>query len=139
MTAEATEIKILTAKALATVLDKIGHEFERQSGHRLNVVSGFGPGFLRRIDAGEPYDIIAVRLSILDRLFKEGKLIAKTRTELVRSGTGVEVRTGSLPWTTGTSPRHRVAPFYAAIWPHFAPPLTSSLPGSHFRKSSRPT
>ena len=95
MTVGVTEIKILTARALATVLGKIGPEFERQSGHRLNVVSGYGPDFLRRIDAGEPFDIIAVRLSILDRLFKDGKLIAKTRTELVRSGTGVEVRTGS--------------------------------------------
>ncbi len=95
MTVGVTEMKILTARALATVLDKIGPEFERQSGHRLNVVSGYGPDFLRRIDAGEPFDIIAVRLSILDRLFKDGKLIAKTRTELVRSGTGVEVRTGS--------------------------------------------
>ena len=40
--ADAIEIKILTARALATVLDKIGHKFEQQSGHKLNVDSGFG-------------------------------------------------------------------------------------------------
>ena len=33
---------------------------------------------------------------------------------------------GSLPWTTGTSPQHRVDQYYAASWPHFAPPLTPS-------------
>ncbi len=95
MTANAIEIKILTARALATVLDKIGHKFEQQSGHKLNVDSGFGPDFVRRIDAGEDFDILVCRQSIIDPLFKDGKLIAETRTKLVRSRIGVEVRAGS--------------------------------------------
>ncbi len=95
MTADAIEIKILTARALATVLDKIGHKFEQQSGHKLNVDSGFGPDFVRRIDAGEAFDILVCRQSIIDPLFKDGKLIAETRTKLVRSRIGVEVRAGS--------------------------------------------
>ncbi len=95
MTADAIEIKILTARALATVLDKIGHKFEQQSGHKLNVDSGFGPDFVRRIDAGEDFDILVCRQSIIDPLFKDGKLIAETRTKLVRSRIGVEVRAGS--------------------------------------------
>lgn len=95
MTADTIQIKILTARALATVLDKIGHKFEQQSGHKLNVVSGYGPDFVRRIDAGEAFDILVCRQSIIDRLFKDGKLIAETRTNLVRSRIGVEVRSGS--------------------------------------------
>ena len=73
MTTDVTEIKVLTARALATVLDKIGHKFEQQSGHKLNVVSGFGPDFVRRIDAGEPFDILALRQAVIDPLFKDGK------------------------------------------------------------------
>ncbi len=95
MTADAIEIKILTARALATVLDKIGHKFEQQSGHKLNVDSGFGPDFVRRIDAGEAFDILVCRQSIIDPLFKDGKLIAEICTKLVRSRIGVEVRAGS--------------------------------------------
>jgi len=39
-TANAAEIKVFTGRAIATVLDKIGPEFERTTGHKLNVISG---------------------------------------------------------------------------------------------------
>ena len=93
--ANPAEIKVFTARAIATVLDEIGPEFERQTGHKLNVISGFGPVFTRQIDAGEPFDIFVSTPATMERLFKEGKLIANSRTNLARSGTGVEVRTGA--------------------------------------------
>ncbi len=91
--ADAAEIKVFTARAIATVLDKIGPEFERQTGHKLDVISGFGPIFMRRINAGEPFDVFVSTPATMEGLFKEGKLIA--RTNLVRSGTGVAVRAGA--------------------------------------------
>src|SRR6266404_381986 len=93
--ADAAEIKAFTARAIATVLDKVGGEFERTSGHKLNVISGFGPIFLKQIAAGEPFDILVSTPPAMETLFKEGKLIAGTRTNLVRSGVGVEVRAGA--------------------------------------------
>src|SRR5215468_10396630 len=92
--AKAAEVKILTSRAVATVLEKIGPEFERTSGHKLNVVSGFGPVFLPQINAGEPFDIFVSTPATLDALFKSGVLAPDSRTNLVRSGIGVEVRTG---------------------------------------------
>jgi molybdate transport system substrate-binding protein len=91
----AAEIKVLTARAIATVLDKIGPEFERQSGHKLKVIAGFGPVFVQQINAGEPFDIFVSTPATIDGLFKEGQLLADTRTNLVRSGIGVEVRAGA--------------------------------------------
>ena len=93
--ANAAEIKIFTARAIATVLDKIGPDFERQTGHKLNVISGFGPVFVRQINAGEPFDVFVSTPPTMEALFKDGKLIADTRTNLVRSGIGVEVRAGA--------------------------------------------
>lgn len=93
--ANAAEIKVLAARAITTVLEKIGPEFERQTGHKLNVISGFGPVFAQQIDAGEPFDVFVSTPATMERLFTEGKLIADTRTILVRSGTGVEVRAGA--------------------------------------------
>jgi molybdate transport system substrate-binding protein len=90
----AVEIKVFTARAIATVLDKVGPEFERQTGHKLNVISGFGPVFLRQINSGEPFDVFVSTPGTMEGLFKEGKLIVDTRTNLVRAGTGVEVRAG---------------------------------------------
>jgi hypothetical protein len=48
--------KSLLQEAIATVLDKIGSDFERETGHKLNVISGFGPVFVRQINA-EPFDV----------------------------------------------------------------------------------
>jgi len=93
--ANAAEIKVFTARAIATVLDKIGPEFERTTGHKLNVISGFGPIFVKQINAGESFDILVSLTATVDGLVKGGKITADTRTNLVRSGVGVEVRAGA--------------------------------------------
>jgi len=93
--AAAAEIKIFTSRAIATVLDKIGSEFEHSTGNTLNVTTGFSPVFVRQINAGEPFDVIISPPSTLDGLIGNGKVIAETRTKLVRSGYGVEVRAGA--------------------------------------------
>jgi len=94
--ANAAEAKILTARAIATVLEKVGPDFERTTGHKLNVVSGFGPVFLSQIKAGEPFDVFVSTPPTMDSLFKEGTLVPNSRTNLARSGVGVEVRAGAL-------------------------------------------
>jgi molybdate transport system substrate-binding protein len=91
----AAEVKIFTSRAIATVLEVIGSEFERTTGNKLNVISGFSPVFVRQINAGEPFDVIASPPATIDGLAKDGKVLAETRTKLVRSGTGVEVRKGA--------------------------------------------
>ena len=91
----AAEVKIFTSRAIATVLEVIGPEFERTTGNKLNVISGFSPVFVRQINAGEPFDVIASPPGTIDGLAKDGKVLAETRTKLVRSGTGVEVRKGA--------------------------------------------
>jgi len=93
--ATAAEVKVFTSRAIATVLDNIGPEFERTTGHKLNVISGFSPNFVKQINAGEPFDVVVSPPRTIDGLIKEGKVIADTRTNLVRSGLGVEVRAGA--------------------------------------------
>src|SRR5260221_10535111 len=93
--ANAAEVKIFTSRAIATVLGKIGPEFERTTGHKLNVVSGFSPLFVKQINAGEPFDVVVSPTSTIDGLIKDGKVIAGTRPDLVRSGVGVGVRAGA--------------------------------------------
>jgi molybdate transport system substrate-binding protein len=93
--ADCAELKVLTARAIYTVLDVVGPQFERATGHKLNVVSGFSPEFIRRINAGEQFDVLVVPPPVLDGMTKAGKLKADTRTLLVSSDVGVEVRAGA--------------------------------------------
>jgi molybdate transport system substrate-binding protein len=90
------EVKVFTVRAGATVLDKIRPEFERATGHRLDVVYDPALGsYARRINAGEPFDVYIAAPPGIDGLIKDGKIVAETRTNLFHSGMGVEVRAGA--------------------------------------------
>jgi molybdate transport system substrate-binding protein len=91
----ADEITIWTARAIATVLAEIGSEFERETGHTIVVSSDLPPAFARRVSAGEPFDILISGSSPVDEWIRDGKLVAETRTDIARSGIGVEVRAGA--------------------------------------------
>jgi molybdate transport system substrate-binding protein len=94
--AKAAEIKIFTARAGQKVLEAIGPEFERATGHKLNVVYDDVIGaYLKRMNAGEPFDVIVSGTAFIDALLKDGKILADTRTNLFHSGMGVEVRAGA--------------------------------------------
>jgi molybdate transport system substrate-binding protein len=91
----AAEIKIFSTRAIMTVLQEIGPEFERQSGHTLNVSSDIAANMVRRVEAGEDFDILVASPSQIESLTTRGKIIESTRTPLTRSGIGVEVRAGA--------------------------------------------
>jgi molybdate transport system substrate-binding protein len=93
--ARAAEIRVWTARAIATVLAEIGPRFERTTGHTLTVSSDLPPAFLRRAGAGEPFDVLISGTSPVDQWIEDGRLLASTRTHIARSGIGVEVRAGA--------------------------------------------
>ena len=78
-----------------TVLQEIGPEFERTTGHTLNVSSDIAANMVRRVESGEAFDILVASPSQIEGLIRRGKLIEATRTTLTRSGIGVEVRAGA--------------------------------------------
>lgn len=94
-TANADELKLFVPRAIATILAAIGAQFEQQTGYRLRVTSDVGAGLIRRIDAGESFDVFAGTPPQIAGLITKGKVIADTQTNLVRSGIGVEVRAGA--------------------------------------------
>src|SRR5438270_2068602 len=93
--ANAAEIKIMAPRAIWTVLKEAGPEFERASGHKLNLSVDLAAVVVRRVNAGEEFDIAVAAPAQIDGLVKDGKLVADTRTDLTRSGIGVEVRKGA--------------------------------------------
>jgi molybdate transport system substrate-binding protein len=90
--AEAAHIRIFTTRAIMTVLEKIGPEFERTTGHTLDITTDIAIRMVRRIEAHEPFDFLVASPSQMDKLVRQGEIAAETRTNLVRSGIGIEVR-----------------------------------------------
>ena len=92
----AAELKIFSSRAVATVLAEIGPKFQAASGHTLKVIVDLTPTLVTRVRTGEPVDVIVALPALIDGLVQEGYALADTRTNLVHSGLGLEVRAGAL-------------------------------------------
>jgi len=91
LAAEAAEVKVIGANPMKGVVKELGSQFERESGHKLvTLYTG-----LRGIDAGEPFDVAILPTPGIERLIKEGKIIAATRADVAYAGIGVGVRAGA--------------------------------------------
>src|SRR5262245_61378611 len=90
----AAELKILSPRSIWTLLNEIGHQFERTSGYKLNVVTDLAATLAQRINAGESFDVFISPSAQMDQLINNNKIIANTRTAIARSGIGVQVRAG---------------------------------------------
>jgi molybdate transport system substrate-binding protein len=91
----AAELQVWTARVGATVLAEIGPEFERATGHKLAITADLPDPFLKRVRAGEPFDLLISTAGPIDALLREGELIEDTRATFAKSGIGVEVRKGA--------------------------------------------
>ena len=89
------ELRVFATRSIATVLEKIGPDFERRTGRKLRVTTDVAVRMVRRINAGEPFDFLVAAPAQIDDLIKAGKIIPETRTDLARSGIGVAVRAGA--------------------------------------------
>jgi molybdate transport system substrate-binding protein len=106
---QAADIKILSTRAVMTILEKVGPEFERTTGHKLVVSSDIALNHVRRVMAGEPFDLLVASPSQMDDLIRNGRIVPETRTNLVRSGIGVEVKAGAPKPDIGTMDAFRKA------------------------------
>jgi molybdate transport system substrate-binding protein len=89
------QLRVFTTRSVATVLAKIGADFERRTGRTLGVTTDVAIRMVRRIKAGEPFDVLVAAPAQIDELIRTGKVIPGTRTDLARSGIGVAVRAGA--------------------------------------------
>jgi len=89
------ELRVFTTRSIATVLEKIGGDFELRTGRKLQVITDVAARMVRRINADEPFDFLVAAPAQIDGLINAGKIIPETRTDLARSGIGVAVRAGA--------------------------------------------
>jgi molybdate transport system substrate-binding protein len=91
--ARAAEIDAMITTAMKAAIDELAPPFERAGSHTLRVVYGPSGGLVRRLNGGEPADLIVVDSKALDALVSEGKVVGG-RTDVARTGIGIAVRKG---------------------------------------------
>ena len=70
--AQSAEVKVLSVQPLKPLLDELGPEFERTTGHKLVIKYDVSAALKRQIDAGETFDV-AIILQVSKRVGGEHK------------------------------------------------------------------
>jgi molybdate transport system substrate-binding protein len=92
---EAAEIKVISTGGARAVMTSLVPEFERKSGHKVDIDFGT-PGNMRdRLLQGEAADVAVAIAAILPDLEKAGRIAPGTRMEFAASYVGVVVRAGA--------------------------------------------
>jgi molybdate transport system substrate-binding protein len=104
----AAEIKVFATGASRSAYQTLAPQFERDTGHKLVTEFDLPPALVRKIDAGEPYDVIILSYDV-EVLIKQGKVAADSRTAFGKIGVGIAVHRGS-PKRTSARSRRSSAP-----------------------------
>ena len=80
----AAEIHAFVTGAARSAYETIAPQFERATGHKLVSQFELPPTLIKKIDAGEPFDVIILSYDV-EGLIKQGKVVADSRR---RVGTG---------------------------------------------------
>ena len=88
------EIKVLSSLAHREAYLEIVPQFERAGGHTVTTTWTGTVDILKRIGAGEVFDLVIVSSAAVDDLIKQGRLIGN-RIDLAKTGIGVAVRAGA--------------------------------------------
>src|SRR6266550_9525400 len=99
-TATAAEVRVMISGGLTAAYNALVPEFERATGHK--VITAYGPSMGTtvnaipiRLERGEPADVLIMVGYALDSLAKQGKVVADSRVDLVKSGIGDAVKSGA--------------------------------------------
>jgi molybdate transport system substrate-binding protein len=93
--ANATEIKVLSAVAMKPALDDLARDFGNSTGHTVNIVYATAGVVRDRIRDGEAVDVAILPRSAFDPLVTQGKIAPGTVTVLARSLVAVAVPAGA--------------------------------------------
>lgn len=93
--AQAAEVKFIGGAGFRSVMPALAAQFEKTSGHKIVATWDATGGIVRRLDAGEPFDVFFVGPEVVDKYIKQGKIVAGTRHEIARAGLAVAVRAGA--------------------------------------------
>lgn len=98
--ASADDIRVMTSGGFTAAYLQLVPTFERATNHKVLTTfggsMGNGPETIpNRLQRGEPADVVILASSALDELIAQGKVVAGSRVDLVRSTIGMAVRAGA--------------------------------------------
>lgn len=78
--------------ATREILNELATQFSRGHSAAITTEAAGGVDVAKRVQAGEAVDIVVLANNAIDKLIAAGKLLADSRTDLVRSGIAIAIR-----------------------------------------------
>lgn len=96
----AAEITVMSSGAFFSAMEALAPVFEKESGHKVVLVSGSSMGssptaIPARLQRGEAADLLMMAGTELDKLIAQGLAVKGSRVDLVHSKIGMVVRAGA--------------------------------------------
>jgi molybdate transport system substrate-binding protein len=85
----------ISSMATRQVLAELARGFEQRSGCVVVIEAVGGVDAAKRVQAGEPFDVVVLASDAIERLIASGRVVAGSRVDLVRSPVAMAVRAGA--------------------------------------------
>jgi molybdate transport system substrate-binding protein len=93
---KAHDIKVLTTGAYKQMVVAMVPIFEAQTGHKIKMDNDTAGGLVKRIKAGEAFDVLILTPEALSGLAKASVVDPKTMVSIAKVGIGVAVKSGQV-------------------------------------------
>lgn len=109
-----TALRGISSMATRQVLGELASAWQQRSGGEVHFEAVGGVDAARRVQAGEPFDVVVLASDAIDKLQADGAVAAGSKVDLVRSPVAVAVRAGAVRPEIGTEDDLRRAVLAAA-------------------------
>lgn len=92
---EAAEIKVLSAGAVRAIVTELADAFKKETGHTVTLSFGTVGVTKKKLESGEPADVVIMTDVAIDQAIGERLLVEGTRADIARTAIGVGVREGA--------------------------------------------
>jgi len=90
-----TTLKLISSMATREILSELAAQYTRLNAQPIQAEAAGGVDVAKRVQTGEVVDIVVLADNAINKLIAEGKLLADSRIDLVKSGIAVAVRQGA--------------------------------------------
>lgn len=91
---DAAQITLMSSNGVREAVSELIPQFEKATGHRVQVIWDGTLNIKKRLDSGELADLVTLPAADVDELIASGKLTPGSRVDLAKSIIGVAVRAG---------------------------------------------
>jgi molybdate transport system substrate-binding protein len=85
----------ISSMATRALLVELSAAYEAGSGTKVAIEALGGVDAARRVQAGEPFDVVVFAAEAIDQLIAAGRVVADSKADVVRSGVAVAVKAGA--------------------------------------------